>query len=90
VNRLACSLLIIATVAFAQDRGTLSATITGSSGAAVPGTTANRLRQWHFGEGIYKASSDFGVLGGLPSNQPLLSRQLPCRPPTSPSRAAVP
>jgi hypothetical protein len=32
----------------------------------------NRMWQWHFGEGIHKASSDFGVLGGLPTNQKLL------------------
>lgn len=32
----------------------------------------NRLWQWHFGEGIHKTSSDFGMLGGLPTNQPLL------------------
>lgn len=32
----------------------------------------NRLWQWHFGEGIEKTPSDFGKLGGPPSNQPLL------------------
>jgi hypothetical protein len=32
----------------------------------------NRLWQWHFGEGIHKTPSDFGVLGGAPANQPLL------------------
>jgi hypothetical protein len=32
----------------------------------------NRLWQWHFGEGLQKLSSDFGVLGGAPSNQKLL------------------
>ena len=32
----------------------------------------NRVWQWHFGEGIQKVSSDFGLLGGRPSNQPLL------------------
>jgi hypothetical protein len=32
----------------------------------------NRIWQWHFGEGIQKSSSDFGMLGGRPSNQPLL------------------
>jgi hypothetical protein len=32
----------------------------------------NRLWQWHFGEGLHKTSSDFGVLGGTPSNQRLL------------------
>jgi hypothetical protein len=32
----------------------------------------NRLWQWSFGEGIQKTSSDFGKLGGNPSNQALL------------------
>jgi len=32
----------------------------------------NRLWQWHFGEGLQKASSDFGNFGGVPSNRPLL------------------
>jgi Protein of unknown function (DUF1553)/Protein of unknown function (DUF1549) len=32
----------------------------------------NRLWQWHFGEGLQKVSSDFGILGGRPSNPPLL------------------
>jgi len=32
----------------------------------------NRVWQWHFGEGLQKTASDFGVLGGRPSNQKLL------------------
>jgi hypothetical protein len=32
----------------------------------------NRLWQWHFGEGLQKLSSDFGHLGGVPSNPALL------------------
>jgi hypothetical protein len=32
----------------------------------------NRLWQWHFGEGIEKNPSDFGKLGGLPSDPELL------------------
>ncbi len=32
----------------------------------------NRLWQWHFGEGLQKTPSDFGKLGGLPSNPQLL------------------
>lgn len=32
----------------------------------------NRLWQWHFGEGLQKAPSDFGVMGGRPASQPLL------------------
>src|SRR5215472_10261826 len=32
----------------------------------------NRLWQWHFGEGIQKNPSDFGNLGGTPTNPALL------------------
>jgi hypothetical protein len=32
----------------------------------------NRLWQWHFGEGLEKTPSDFGTLGGMPSNPKLL------------------
>jgi hypothetical protein len=32
----------------------------------------NRIWQWHFGEGLQKTPSDFGTLGGLPTNQKLL------------------
>jgi hypothetical protein len=32
----------------------------------------NRLWQWHFGVGLQKTPSDFGKLGGPPSNPPLL------------------
>lgn len=32
----------------------------------------NRLWQWHFGEGLHKSSSDYGVLGGRPPHQQLL------------------
>jgi hypothetical protein len=32
----------------------------------------NRLWQWHFGEGLHKASSDYGIMGGRPGNPPLL------------------
>jgi Protein of unknown function (DUF1553)/Protein of unknown function (DUF1549) len=32
----------------------------------------NRIWQWHFGEGLQKNSSDFGKLGGTPSNPQLL------------------
>ena len=32
----------------------------------------NRLWQWHFGEGLQKTPSDFGILGGRPASQPLL------------------
>jgi hypothetical protein len=32
----------------------------------------NRLWQWHFGEGLQKNPSDYGTLGGTPSNRALL------------------
>jgi hypothetical protein len=32
----------------------------------------NRLWQWHFGDGLHKTPSDFGKLGGVPSNSALL------------------
>jgi len=32
----------------------------------------NRVWGWHFGEGLQKVPSDFGLLGGRPSNQKLL------------------
>ena len=32
----------------------------------------NRLWQWHFGQGLQKNPSDFGILGGAPTNPQLL------------------
>jgi hypothetical protein len=32
----------------------------------------NRVWGWHFGEGLQRVTSDFGLLGGVPSNQKLL------------------
>ncbi|HEX4807386.1 MAG TPA: DUF1549 and DUF1553 domain-containing protein [Bryobacteraceae bacterium] len=32
----------------------------------------NRIWQWHFGQGLQRVPSDFGMLGGRPSNQKLL------------------
>ena len=32
----------------------------------------NRIWQWHFGEGLHHASSDFGTLGGVPVHPKLL------------------
>lgn len=32
----------------------------------------NRIWGWHFGEGLQRVTSDFGLLGGKPTNAPLL------------------
>jgi len=32
----------------------------------------NRLWQWHFGEGLHRSPSDYGILGGRPANPALL------------------
>jgi hypothetical protein len=32
----------------------------------------NRIWQWHFGEGLQRSPSDFGKVGGIPSNRKLL------------------
>ena len=32
----------------------------------------NRIWQWHFGEGLHRSPSDYGLMGGRPANQPLL------------------
>jgi hypothetical protein len=32
----------------------------------------NRIWQWHFGEGLHRSPSDFGIMGGRPSNMALL------------------
>ena len=32
----------------------------------------NRIWQWHFGDGLHRASSDFGMLGGVPVHAKLL------------------
>ena len=32
----------------------------------------NRVWQWHFGAGLHRASSDFGMLGGVPAHAKLL------------------
>jgi hypothetical protein len=34
--------------------------------------TVNRLWQWHFGEGLHKIPSDFGIMSGSPTNPRLL------------------
>ncbi|MDQ2949178.1 MAG: DUF1549 and DUF1553 domain-containing protein [Acidobacteriota bacterium] len=46
--------------------------LTSSENQIFPRVAVNRLWQWHFGEGIQKLSSDFGKLGGTPSDPELL------------------
>ncbi len=46
--------------------------LTSSENQLFSRVAVNRLWQWHFGEGIQKLSSDFGKLGGTPSDPELL------------------
>lgn len=46
--------------------------LTASENPMFARVAVNRLWQWHFGEGLQKTSSDFGTLGGAPSNPQLL------------------
>jgi hypothetical protein len=46
--------------------------LTASDNPMFARVAVNRLWQWHFGEGLQKTSSDFGKLGGSPSNPQLL------------------
>ena len=46
--------------------------LTGPDNPLFARVAVNRLWQWHFGEGLQKASSDFGLMGGRPASQPLL------------------
>src|SRR5262249_11990196 len=46
--------------------------LTGPENPMFARVAVNRIWQWHFGEGLQKNSSDFGILGGSPSNQQLL------------------
>ena len=46
--------------------------LTGPENPMFARVAVNRLWQWHFGEGLQKTPSDFGNLGGTPTNQPLL------------------
>ncbi len=52
----------------------------------------NRLWQWHFGEGLQKNPSDFGTLGGTPSNRAAarLAGLRICGPPFQHERDAPP
>jgi hypothetical protein len=46
--------------------------LTASENPLFARVAVNRLWQWHFGEGLQKTASDFGELGGVPSNPKLL------------------
>jgi hypothetical protein len=46
--------------------------LTGKGNPLFARVAVNRLWQWHFGEGLQKSPSDFGLMGGRPSSQPLL------------------
>ena len=46
--------------------------LTGKDNPMFARVAVNRLWQWHFGEGLQKNASDFGKLGGSPSNRALL------------------
>jgi hypothetical protein len=46
--------------------------LTAKDNALFARVAVNRLWQWHFGEGLHKTPSDYGVLGGVPVSQPLL------------------
>jgi hypothetical protein len=46
--------------------------LTAQSNPLFARVAVNRLWQWHFGEGLQKSPSDYGVMGGRPASQPLL------------------
>jgi len=46
--------------------------LTGRDNPLFARVAVNRLWQWHFGEGLQKSTSDFGLMGGRPASQPLL------------------
>ena len=46
--------------------------LTASNNPLFARVAVNRVWEWHFGEGLQKVTSDFGLLGGMPSNQKLL------------------
>lgn len=51
---------------------TFAAWLTAPENPLFARVAVNRLWQWHFGEGLQKNPSDFGTLGGTPSNPELL------------------
>jgi hypothetical protein len=46
--------------------------LTASANPLFARVAVNRVWGWHFGEGLQRVTSDFGLLGGMPSNQKLL------------------
>ena len=46
--------------------------LTGPENPMFARVAVNRIWQWHFGEGLHKLPSDFGLLGGEPTNPKLL------------------
>jgi hypothetical protein len=46
--------------------------LTGPKNPLFARVAVNRIWGWHFGEGLQRITSDFGLLGGKPSNQKLL------------------
>ena len=53
-------------------RAALASWLTNDSNQLSTRVIANRLWQWHFGQGIVKSSNDFGFLGDRPSHPELL------------------
>ena len=53
------------------DRG-VSDWLTAPENPLFARVAVNRLWQWHFGEGLHKTPSDFGNLGGVPTNPDVL------------------
>lgn len=53
-------------------RATLATWLTSDENPLTSRVMANRLWQWHFGEGLVISSNDFGVLGDDPSHPELL------------------
>src|SRR6185437_14818647 len=46
--------------------------LTASDNPLFARVAVNRIWEWHFGEGLQRVPSDFGMVGGRPSNQKLL------------------
>ncbi len=46
--------------------------LTAPANALFARVAVNRVWGWHFGEGLQRVTSDFGLLGGMPSNRKLL------------------